>query len=85
MLGALALPRGMAEFALLAGAGAAMLALNALRIRYGVPVSWFGIILGAVAVAAGLGAMVGLTVPALALLLIFLGLAMIIGAVVRPR
>ncbi len=43
MFGALALPRGMTEFALVAGAGAAMIGLNALRVAYGVPVSWFDV------------------------------------------
>jgi hypothetical protein len=83
MFGALVLPQGTAEFVLVAAAGAAMLGLNALRVRCGVPVSWFGIILGAVALVAGLAAIVGVTIPAFALLLMLLGLAMIVGAIVR--
>jgi hypothetical protein len=85
LFGALALPRGVAEFTLVAGTGAAMLGLNALRVMSGVPVAWFGIILGAVALVAGVGAIVGVTVPAVALLFILLGLGTIIGAVVRSR
>jgi hypothetical protein len=85
LFGALALPRGVAEFTLVAGAGAAMLGLNALRAMAGVPVAWFGIILGAVALVAGVGAIGGVTVPAMALLFILLGLGTIIGAVGRPR
>ena len=76
---------GMTEFALVAGAGAAMIGLNALRVAYGVPVSWLGVILGAVALVAGVGAMAGVTVPFFALLFILLGFAMIIGAVLRSR
>ena len=85
LFGALALPRGVGEFALVAGTGAAMLGLNTLRAMAGVPVAWFGIILGAVALVAGVGAIVGVTVPAVALLFILLGLGTIIGAVVRSR
>ncbi len=83
MFGALVLPQGMAEFVLVATAGAAMLGLNALRVRCGVPVSWFGIILGAVALVAGLAAIAGVTIPAFALLMMLLGLALIIGAIMR--
>ncbi len=85
LFGALALPRGEAESALVALTGAGMLVLNAARLRAGIEVSWFGVVLGMVAVVAGLGALVGAPVPAVPLFFVLLGLATIVGALVRER
>lgn len=74
LIAALALPRGTAAYAAVAGVGALLLGLNAARIAAGVRVRWFSITVGAWAVIGGLGSMAGLRVDAFALFFLLLGL-----------
>lgn len=85
LLGALAMPKGTAEYLAVAAVGALMLGLNAGRVAAGVPVRWLSIILGAVTLVAGGGAMAGIEIDAFVLFFFVLGIATVIGAVVRPR
>lgn len=85
LVGALAMPNGTAEYLAVAAVGALMLALNAGRVVAGVPVRWFSIILGSVTLVAGAGAMAGIRIDAFVLFFFALGIATVIGAVVRPR
>lgn len=79
------LPSGVAEYALVAGVGFLMLGLNVTRRAAGIEVRWFSIILGTVAVIAGVGAVAGVMIDALALFFLALGVVTIGGAVVRSR
>lgn len=85
MFGALAMPNGTAEYVAVAAVGALMLALNAARVASGVPVRWFSVILGSVALVAGAGATAGLRIDAFVLFCFVLSAAMVVGAVVRTR
>lgn len=67
----------------LAAVGAVLLVMTVARALLGVGASWFVGLLGAVALAAGLGGMVGIDVPAIALLSILCGAALIVGQFVR--
>lgn len=84
LIAALFLPSGMTEYVAVAGVGALMLGLNAVRIAAGIPVGWFSITVGAWAVIAGLGAMAGLKIDAFALFFLLLGLVTL-GAALRSR
>ncbi len=81
---ALALPNGTGEYAAVAGVGAAMLVLNAVRVIAGVEIRWFSTLLGATGLVAGVMALGGVKVDALALFFVFLGVVTIVSAVVRP-
>jgi hypothetical protein len=85
MTGGLALVPRLPEGTWLAGLGILLLGLNAARSVLGLSLEWFTVILGSVAVLAGLGGMVGVAVPGLALLFILSGLAIIVGQVGRGR
>jgi len=85
MTGGLALIPGIPDGTWLAGLGVLMLGQNAVRARVGVSVHRFGVAVGLVAVAAGVGIMAGMDVPVLALLLVLCGLAIIAEQVVRAR
>jgi hypothetical protein len=63
----------------LAAFGAVLVVITLARAVLGVGASWFVGILGAVALAAGVGGMVGIDVPAIALLSILCGAALIVG------
>jgi hypothetical protein len=67
------LPKGI----WLIGAAAIMLGLNAARYLSGIKMSGFTIALGVLALAAGLGGFLGVTVPTFAVLLILLGASII--------
>ena len=69
----------------LVGLGLLMLGLNATRLYVGLPLDRFGVIIGAGAVLAGLGAIAGMEVPVVALGLIACGLAVIAGQLGRGR
>jgi hypothetical protein len=77
MSGVLLLVPGLPEGTWLVGLGLLMLGLNATRLFIGLPLDRFGVIIGAGAVLAGLGAMAGMEVPVFALGLIAWGLAII--------
>ena len=67
----------------LAAVGAVLLVITVARAVLGVGASWFVGILGTVALAAGLGGMIGIDVPAIALLSILCGAALIVGQFIR--
>jgi hypothetical protein len=81
MTGVLLLVPGLPEGTWLVGLGLLMLGLNATRLYVGLPLDRFGVILGAGAVLAGLGAMAGMDIPVFALGLIAWGLAIIVKQV----
>jgi hypothetical protein len=85
MTGTLALIPGLPDGTWLAGLGILLLGLNAARSVLGISPEWFTVIVGSLALLAGLGGMVGVAVPGFALLLILCGLAVIAGQVVRGR
>lgn len=85
LVGALAMPTGVGEFASVAVVGALLLTLNVARVAAGVPVSWLSVILGATALAAGLGAMAGMRIDAFVLFFALLGAVTVASAVVRRR
>lgn len=85
MTGTLALIPGLPDGTWLAGLGILLLGLNAARWVLGISPEWFTVILGSVALLAGLGGIVGVAVPGLALLLIAFGVAIIAGQVWRGR
>ncbi len=86
MSGALLLIPGVPDGAWLTGVGAIFVGFSALRRVVGIPVSWVAVILGIVAMAAGIGAMAGVTVPAFALLLLLCGIAILVAGFARqPR
>lgn len=84
LIAALALPSGMTEYVAVAGVGALLLGLNAVRMAVGIPVGWFSITAGTWAVIAGLGAMAGLKIDVFALFFLLLGLVAL-GAALRSR
>ncbi len=86
MSGALLLIPGVPDGTWLAGVGAILIGLSAIRWLTGLAVSWFAVILGVVALASGAGAIAGVSVPGFALLLISCGLAIVAGGFVgQPR
>ena len=85
LFGALALPRGTAEYASAAAVGAAMLGLNGVRVAAGVPVRWFSVILGAAILVAGSGALVSVHMDAFVLFFVLAGAVTIGSAIFSPR
>lgn len=83
LIGALSLPNGPAEYASAAGVGALMVGLNLFRVFEGVPVRWFSIILGAVMLMAGTGALVGFHMDVFVLFFVLAGIVTLGGAIVR--
>ncbi len=85
MTGTLALIPGLPDGTWLAGLGILLLGLTGGRLILGLAPEWFTVILGSVALLAGLGGMIGVAVPGFALLLILCGVAVIAGQLVRGR
>ncbi len=86
MIGVLALaPKSVPEGTWLIGAGVIMLGLNLVRILVRIPPSGFSVILGAVALASGIGSVAGIDIPVWPLLLILIGLAVIVRGLNRGR
>src|SRR3990172_7414230 len=85
LLAALALPSGTVEYAAVAAVGALMLGLNVARHAAGVRVRWFSMVLGFVALVAGVGAMGGAKIDVFALTFAVLGVVSIVGAIIRSR
>jgi hypothetical protein len=86
MIGGLALaPKSVPEGTWLIGAGAIMLGLNVVRVLVRIPASGFSVVLGGVALAAGIGSVAGVDVPVGPLLLILIGLAVIVRGLNRGR
>lgn len=69
----------------LAGAGLILLGLNAARRVRGIKASGFGVALGLVAFASGVGRVLGRDLPFWPALLIVIGVALVIKAAVAPR
>jgi hypothetical protein len=69
----------------LAGLGIILLGLNAARRLHGLKMSGFGLIIGSAALVAGIGRMLGRDLPYVPVLLIVLGTALVITAVVKRR
>jgi hypothetical protein len=84
LFAALALPNGTAEYAAVAGVGIGMLGLNVVRRVAGAPISWFTVVLGTTALAAGAMALGGVKIDAFAVFFVILGVVTIAAAVVRP-
>jgi hypothetical protein len=84
MLGGFALVKGVPEGTWLIGAGLIMLGLNAVRLLLGIRASWFTLILGTIALLAGLSSVLGVDIPVGPLLIILIGLAIIVRAF-QPR
>jgi hypothetical protein len=61
------------------GVGLIMLGLNAARYYYKIRMSKFTIVLGIVALVTGIGELVGVDLPGLAILLILIGAGMLLG------
>ena len=82
MTGALWLaPKAMfPEGTWLVGAGLILLGLNAARRIRGVKTSGFGIIVGLIAFAAGIGRIIGQELPLMPILLIILGVGLVVKA-----
>jgi hypothetical protein len=80
------LPAGtVPEGAWLIGAGLILLGINAARSLKGIKVSGFGIVLGVLALVAGLGQIAGVKVPVLAILFILIGASIILKPLVAKR
>ena len=69
----------------LIGIGLILLALNAVRLLYGIPVHLLPTGLGALALAAGLAAYAGVRLPLIALTSIAVGASIILELLRRPR
>jgi hypothetical protein len=85
MIGALALlPKGlMPEGTWLAGTGLIMVGLNIVRHVKGISVSGFTTVLGLIALALGFGAMAGVDLPVLPILLAAIGLQILYSGLIR--
>jgi hypothetical protein len=77
------LPAGtVPEGAWLVGAGIILLGINAVRSLKGIKMSGFAIVLGVVALVAGLGHLAGVKVPVFAILFILIGASIILRQLV---
>jgi hypothetical protein len=84
MLGGLFLVPAVPPGTWLIGAGVIMLGLNAVRLVAGIRASWFSLILGTIALLAGIGSVLGIDMPVGPILIILIGLAIIVRAF-QPR
>lgn len=84
MLGGLFLVPSVPQGTWLIGAGVIMLGLNAVRLVLGIRASWFTLILGTIALLAGIGSVLGIDLPVGPILIILIGLAIIVRAF-QPR
>jgi len=87
MTGALWLaPKAMfPEGTWLVGVGLIVLGLNAIRRLRGLKMSGFGVVVGLVALAAGIGRILGQELPIIPILLIVFGVGLVIRTVARGR
>ena len=84
MLGGFALVPGVPEGTWLIGAGIIMLGLNGIRLLAGIRASWFTLILGTIALLAGISSVLGVDLPVGPILIILIGMAIIVRAF-QPR
>jgi len=87
MIGAIWLmPAGsVPEGTWLLGAGIILLGMNGVRVLRGVKMSGFGIALGVLALAAGLGGLAGVKVPIFAILFILIGASLLLRPLLRRK
>ncbi len=83
LVGTVALPGGPAQYAAVAGVGTLLLGLSVALARLERRLDLFSAVLGATALASGLGALAGLRIDAFALFFILLGLVMVVVPLVR--
>jgi hypothetical protein len=85
MIGGLWLVPGevLPEGTWLIGVGVIMLGLNLARYMNGIKMSWFTIVLGVLALAAGLGDYVGVELPLIPIVIVLVGLSIIVGVLTR--
>ncbi len=83
LVAALALPHGPAEFASACAVGIAMLALNLARIAFGVPVRWFGAVLGASMALAGGAALAGVRMDVFVVFFVLAGTVNVAAGLIR--
>jgi len=80
------LPAGtVPEGTWLVGAGLILLGINAVRSLKGIKMSGFAIVLGVLALVAGLGHLAGVKVPVFAILFILIGASIILRLLVAKR
>ena len=80
------LPAGtVPEGTWLVGAGVILLGINAVRLLKGIKTSGLAIVLGVLALVAGLGHVAGVKVPVLAILFILIGASIILRQLVAKR
>ncbi len=85
MIGGLWLVPGevLPEGTWLIGVGVIMLGLNLARYLNQIKMSWFTIVLGVLALAAGLGDYIGVELPLIPILIVLVGLSIIVGVLTR--
>jgi hypothetical protein len=83
LVGVIALPAGVLTYALAAATGAGLLVVSGVRRLAGLPIRWLSLVLGAVVLAAAIGAFAGVAVDLFAAFFIVLGVVIIGGAVLR--
>lgn len=76
--GLLLAPQKIPDGTWLIGVGIIMLGINGARRLYGIPISLFTVVVGIVAVAAGVGDFLGLKLPLFAALFILIGAGIIV-------
>jgi hypothetical protein len=84
LVGAVSMPNGTAEYAAVAGIGAALVLLNVARVALHMEIAWFGATLGASLLIAGVGALAGFHMDAFVLFFAIGGLVTILAAIARP-
>ena len=85
MIGAIWLIPAVPEGTWLVGAGLILLGINGVRALNGVKMSGFGIVLGVLALAAGLGGLAGVKVPVFAILFILIGASITLRPLVGKK
>jgi hypothetical protein len=85
MTGVLMLFPSLPDGTWLVSLGLLLLGLAAVRVALGLAFEWFGVILGASALLAGLGTLAGIYIPVFALFLMACGLALIAGVLSKGR
>jgi hypothetical protein len=83
MTGLVMLVPGLPDGTWLVGFGAILVAAGLARVASGLGADWLWIVVGAGALMAGAGAIAGLDLPVLALVLIACGIAVIAGPIAR--
>ncbi len=84
LVGAVAMPNGTAEYAAVAAIGAALVLLNVVRVALHMEIAWFGAVLGASLLIAGIGALAGFHMDAFVLFFAIGGAVTIVAAIARP-